>query len=142
MARIRIDIGNETDSEWNIDVRKSTAVPPISIQNDIKRIAIAARRESATIFRNRGKKLARRARKEQCFVWHQNIRNGKLGYTINRDHPIIREMINADEKNQIKKLLTLIEETIPVPMIISDYSERADNILTPLKEKAPMIMIP
>lgn len=136
LARIRIDIGNETDSEWNIDVRKSTAVPPISIQNDIKRIAIAARRESATIFRNRGKKLARRARKEQCFVWHQNIRNGKLGYTINRDHPIIREMINADEKNQIKKLLTLIEETIPVPMIISDYSERADNILTPFEGKS------
>ena len=64
LARVRIDIGNETDTEWNIDVRKSTAVPPISIQKEIKRIAIAARKESAKIYRHRGKKLARKGKKE------------------------------------------------------------------------------
>ena len=78
LARIRIDIGNETDSEWNIDVRKSTAMPPISIQKEIKRIAVAARRESAKVYRHRGKKLARTGKKEQFFVWHQSIRHGKV----------------------------------------------------------------
>lgn len=136
LARIRIDIGNETDTEWNIDVRKSTAVPPISIQKEISRIASAARRESARIYRHRGKKLARTGKKEQAFVWHQKVRHGKLGYEINRNHPIIQSLLQSDEKKQIKQMLDLIEETIPVPMIISDYSEKADEMLNPFEGKA------
>lgn len=135
LARIRIDIGNETDSEWNIDVRKSTAVPPISIQKEIKRIAVTAQRESARVYRHRGKKLARAGKKEQYFVWHQNIRHGKLGYEINREHPIIQSLLRSNAKQQIKQLLDLIEETIPVPMIISDYSEKAKEMLSPFEGK-------
>jgi len=135
LARIRIDIGNETDNEWSIDVRKSTAVPPISIQKEIKRIAVAAQRESAKIYRHRGKKLARKGKQEQFFVWHQNVRHGKLGYSVNRDHPIIRELLKSDVKQQIKQLLALVEETIPVPMIISDYAEKADEMLSPFEGK-------
>ena len=135
LARIRIDIGNETDSEWNIDVRKSTAVPPISIQKEIKRIAVTAQRESARVYRHRGKKLARAGKKEQYFVWHQSIRHGKLGYEINREHPIIQSLLRSNAKQQIKQLLDLIEETIPVPMIISDYSEKAKEMLSPFEGK-------
>lgn len=135
LARIRVDIGNETDTEWNIDVRKSTAVPPISIQKEIKRIAIVAQRESSKVFRHRGKKLARIGKKEQCFVWHQNIRHGKLGYEINRKHPIIQNLLCSDVGNQVKQLINLIEETIPVPMIISDYSEKSKEMLNPFEGK-------
>ena len=135
LARIRIDIGNETDSEWSIDVRKSTAVPPISIQKEIRRIALAAQRESSKIYRHRGKKLARKGMKEQSFVWHQSIRYGKLGYSINREHPIIRNLLHSEASGQIKQLLTLLEETIPVPMIISDYSEKAGEMLAPFEGK-------
>lgn len=133
LARIRVDIGNETDSEWNIDVRKSTAVPPISIQKEMKRIATVAQKESSKVYRHRGKKLARTGKKEQCFVWHQNVRHGKLGYEINRDHPIIKNLLQSDVSNQIKHLINLIEETIPVPMIISDYSEKAKEMLNPFE---------
>lgn len=135
LARIRVDIGNETDSEWNIDVRKSTAIPPISIQKELKRIAITAQRASAKIYRHRGKKLARSGKKEQFFVWHQSVRHGKLGYEINRDHPIIKNLLSSNAKKEIKQLLDLIEETIPVPMIISDYSEKSKEMLSPFEGK-------
>lgn len=136
LARIRIDIGNETDSEWNIDVRKSIAVPPISIQKELKRVAVAAQRESARVYRHRGKKLARKGKKEQFFVWHQKIRHGKLGYVINREHPIISSLLQSDLNKQVKQMLDLIEETIPVPMIISDYAEKADEMLNPFEGKS------
>lgn len=136
LARIRVDIGNETDSEWNIDVRKSTAIPPICIQKEMKRIALVAQRESSKIYRHRGKKLARTGKKEQSFVWHQNVRHGKLGYEINRDHPIIKNMLQTDEGNNIRQLINLIEETIPVPMIISDYSEKSKEMLNPFEGRS------
>ena len=133
LARIRVDIGNETDGEWNIDVRKSTAIPPICIQKEMKRIATVAQRESSKIYRHRGKKLARTGQKELQFVWHQNVRHGKLGYEINREHPIVKELLRSDAGSQIKQLISLIEETIPVPMIISDYSEKSKEMLNPFE---------
>ena len=136
LARIRVDIGNDTDSEWGIDVRKSIAVPPISIQKEIKRIALVAQKESARIYRHRGKKLARTGNKEQFFVWHQNVRHGKLGYEINRNHPIINELLQSEAKEQIRKLIALIEETVPVPMIISDYSEKSKDMMAPFEGKS------
>ena len=135
LARIRIDIGNETDDDWNLDVRKSTASPPVSIQKELRRIAVAAQRESSKIYRHRGKKLARKGKKEQFYVWHQNTRHGKLGYSINREHPIVRTLLESDRNKEIKQLLDLIEETIPIPMIISDYSEKSDEMLTPFEGK-------
>lgn len=133
LARIRIDIGNETDSEWGIDVRKSIAIPPISIQKELRRIAVAAQRESAKIYRHRGKKLARNSSKIQAYVWQQTVRSGKLGYSINREHPVIKQLLSSSNKKEVAKLLDLIEETVPVPMIISDYSEKSDEMLNPFE---------
>lgn len=136
LARIRIDIGNKMDNEWKIDVRKSVALPPVSILKEIKRIAIVAQKASAKIYRHRGKKLARSGSIEQHFVWHQNIRRGKLGYEINRNHPIIKNLLKSDTNKEIKQLLNLIEETIPVPMIVSDYSEKSKEMLSPFESKS------
>jgi len=133
LARVRIDIGNETDSEWGIDVRKSIAIPPISIQKELRRIAVATQRESAKIYRHRGKKLARKSSKIQAYVWQQTVRSGKLGYSINREHPIIKQLLSSSNKKEVSKLLDLIEETVPVPMIISDYSEKSDEMLNPFE---------
>ena len=44
-------------------------------------------------------------------------------------------MLRSNAKQQIKQLLDLIEETIPVPMIISDYSEKAKEMLSPFEGK-------
>lgn len=132
LARIRVDIGNETDTEWNIDVKKSIAIPPISLQKEIKRIAIIAQKESSKIYRHRGKILARK-NQENAFVWEQNVRNGKIGYKISRSHPIIKNLLKSASGPQIKMLLNLIEETVPVPMIISDYSEKSKEMLNPFE---------
>lgn len=61
------------------------------------------------------------------------MRHGKLGYEINRDHPIIKNLLQSDVDGQIKQLIKLIEETIPVPMIISDYSEKTKEMLNPFE---------
>ena len=134
LARIRIDIGNEIDAEWGIDVKKSVAVPPVSIQKEIYRIATAARKKSAQIYRHKGQIISRKST-EQSFVWHQINRGGKLGYQINRKHPLIQAMLSESNKNEIKQLLELIEETIPVPAIISDYSDHSDELLQPYEGK-------
>lgn len=135
LARIRVDITNSMDEEWGIDVRKSIAVPPVAIQSEMKRIANIAQRESSKIYKHRGKKIARSINKEESFIWHQNIKYGKIGYKINRDHILIKTLIAGSQGKEIKKLLELIEETIPIPMIISDYSENSEKLRNPYEGK-------
>lgn len=133
LARIRIDIDNGQDKEWGIDVKKSIAVPPVSKQDELRRIAIATQRLSAQVFRHRGKKITRTSRNDKTYFWHQRIRDGKIGYEINRNHPFVKRLINSEMKQEVQQLLRMLEETIPVPAIISDYSENTDQMLTPLK---------
>lgn len=135
LARVRVDIGNDVDTEWKIDVKKSVAVPPISLQKELLRIGQAAQRESSRIFKHRGKRLARSVKVEKKFVWHQFVRNGKIGYSINRDHPLVKQALDLDTTGSINSLLELIEETIPVPTIISDYSEKSEQMLSPYEGK-------
>lgn len=132
LARIRIDIDNGQDKEWSIDVKKSTAVPPVSKQAELKRIAIATQRLSSQVFRHRGKKLARSSKTSQTFLWSQRIKDKKIGYAINRSHPFIQQLLKSDVKKEVEQLLKMLEETIPVPAIISDYSEHADKMMQPL----------
>lgn len=136
LARIRIDIDNGQDKEWSIDVKKSMAVPPVSKQEELRRIAIATQRLSAQVFRHRGKKITRTSRQDKTYFWHQRIRDGKIGYEINRNHPFVKKLLNSEMKPEIQQLLRMLEETIPVPAIISDYSENADQMLTPFEGTA------
>lgn len=135
LARIRIDIGNETDSEWSIDVRKSIAVPPVSIQDTVRRIASLAQKSSQNIFRHRGKVLIRSEEKDKNMVWHQIKRADKIGYFINRQHPLIKNMLQSDNGEEIKNLLELIEETVPVPLIITNYTDDTKEQLSPFEGK-------
>lgn len=45
-------------------------------------------------------------------------------------------MINSEMKQEVQQLLRMLEETIPVPAIISDYSENTDQMLTPFEGTA------
>jgi hypothetical protein len=130
LARIRIDINSENDSGWNIDIKKSTAMPPVSVQDDLRRIAKLCRDRSSLIFQHRGKIIGRTASDED-FIWHQYVKNGKLGYAINRNHPLIRRLIDQDKTKSAETLLKFIEETIPVPAIITSHAENPDQMRAP-----------
>ena len=134
LARIRIDIDNQLDAEWKIDVKKSIAVPPISIKEDLERIAKAARSKSSRLFSSRGKVIARKAKTEQAYVWHQIEWHGKIGYALNRNHPFIKDLLEGEEGDKIKTLLKIIEETIPVPAIISNYTDNDKDTLNPFEK--------
>lgn len=59
-------------------------------------------------------------------VWKViKTREDSLEYSINEDHPIIRNIAESDTitKKDLKTVLNLIAETIPLETIIQNYSE-------------------
>ena len=56
LARIAVNFPNTSDFDWNLDIKKSTATPPIEIRRELARIAKIAIKKSAKIYNWRGQK--------------------------------------------------------------------------------------
>ncbi len=135
LARIQVDLPNSMDSDWNIDVKKSRARPPSSLREDFKRIARLTRSKATDIYRHRGKVIARKSSENYVFTWLKKVKHGKVFYSINPEHPLVKESLNIPKEHRqaIKALLRLIEETVPVQQIWLDSSENLEQHSQPFE---------
>jgi len=126
LARIQVDLPNSMDSDWNIDIKKSKARPPASLRTDLKRIAGLTRKRATEIYRHRGKAITRQSSATYSYLWEQKVKHGKTFYSLNRNHPMVEGVLSEAEAltPRLKALLSMIEETVPVPLIALDNSER------------------
>jgi hypothetical protein len=128
-ARILIDIPNKLDHEWKIDIKKATATPSVSIRKDLVRLGKSTRMTAANIYRFRGNQIILNAGiKSFDFqsVWKViKTRDNNLDYIINEDHPVIKSIADSDSitKKDLKTILKLVTETLPIEAIIQNYSE-------------------
>jgi hypothetical protein len=126
LCRIRIDIPNNLDNEWQIDIKKSVARPPTKLKEIILSIAKEARSQALQVYRHKGKIVKRKLTNDEYFpFWEEQTRHGKRFYKLNRNHPILKELMkNADKiAPHIEKVFQFIEETIPVPLITLQENE-------------------
>jgi hypothetical protein len=125
LARIQVDLPNSMDSDWNIDIKKSRARPPVSLKTDLRRIAGLTRHRATEIYRHRGKAIARKSSANYSYLWDQKVRHGKIYYSLNQKHPMIEAILCESEaiRPRLKALLNIIEETVPVPLIALNNSE-------------------
>ena len=129
LARIMLDITNDMDHEWNVDVRKAFASPPDRLRNDLLRIAKATRNEAVKIYRARTGRPRRIKHAESISdIWLKKRIGEKIVYRINRKNPVLSrlfEMVKAPE-SWIRKLTHAIETTVPHKLIILDNAELED----------------
>ena len=130
LARIQLDFPNELDFAWDINVRKSRAVPPDALRDDLIRKARKTREVARGIYRHRGATIARQYT-EQVFMWEKKVKHNKVFYRLNAAHPGVAALMDTARKHGISKevsnFLRLVEETIPVPLILIDGSENPDK---------------
>lgn len=136
LARIQIDITNDMDSLWQIDVRKSMAQPPGAVREELRRVAKVTRARAVEVYRHRGKILTRRTEKGLVPMWQQRIRHGKVGYEVNRDHPVVVEAVENPTTRNVRALMSVIEQTIPVPLIAIANAERPEEQAGPFEGTA------
>ena len=137
LARIRIDLANSADLVWQIDVKKSRARPPAALRRDLLRIARAARGQASSIYRHRGKVVQRKLGSNDVFLWNHVVKRGKTYYKINRDHPLVRKVLDtADDKAPVRALLALVEQTIPAPLIVINNAETPDGFGQPFEDSS------
>jgi hypothetical protein len=131
LARVSVDLPAEADAEWAIDVRKSSAVPPVGVRRHLQRIGAAARQRAAEVVSHRGRITARAHTAEFAYAWKLDKRDGRVRLRINRDHPLVREVSLGDgtgAARDVRALVRLLEETVPVAALrIMHEADTADD---------------
>ena len=137
LARIMVDLPNNLDSEWQIDIKKSVARSPLTLKDQLKAYATKVRAQAVEVYRHKGRVLQRKYSSVEFHpVWLEKIRHGKRFYQINREHPLINSLLNSSNSAQpeLTTLLKFIEETVPVPLITIKESEQPELQGQPFEE--------
>lgn len=129
LARIRLDIPNNADADWKIDIRKSTARPPLALRKWLISYAEDTRNRARRAFAHRG--VAPRTNKGDKVVqaWESKQLADGVKYRVDRSHPAVRNVLdNAGSLlPQLQAMLRVIEETVPVQRIWLDTAEQKET---------------
>jgi hypothetical protein len=139
LARIAVDVPAEADADWRIDVRKSSAVPPVGVRRHLERIGHATRARAAEVLNHRSGVNARAYGADFIYAWKVDRRTGRIRCTINREHPLVRRVIRGASADQAdtKALLRLLEETVPVATMRTMHQADTADDPEPFGDAAP-----
>ncbi len=127
LARIRLDIPNTADTDWKINVLKSTASPPVRLRKQLHRLATDTRTQARKVFAHRGHIMPASTGRPNALVDAWEVKRSTKGtfYRIARDNDLVASVLDraGSLKPDILAMLRLIEETVPVQRIWLDTAE-------------------
>ncbi len=118
LCRAKIDISNDIDSDWQIDIKKSRASPPKSIKDLLSEFIINIEIKGRKVVNKRTQELIQT---DELKLWVPIRSKRKISYRINRNHSLIKKFSSNKENLLVLKLL---ENSIPYQEI---YGEMCDN---------------
>lgn len=129
LARIRIDIPNTADAAWKIDIRKSTARPPVSLRPWLTRLAEHTRANARKVFAFRGSITPGAGRIPIEQAWRVEHSKSGVRYRIDEKHVAVSSVLDSAGAllPLVKAMLRVIEETVPVQRIWLDTVENKET---------------
>ncbi|WP_197678706.1 ATP-binding protein [Janthinobacterium lividum] len=129
LARIRLDIPNTADADWKIDVRKSTARPPVSLRPWLMLLAENTRERARRVFAYRGTPAPAKGNIPIEQAWRVERVKAGMRYRIEETHPSVAAVLESAGTLTplIKSMLRVIEETVPVQRIWLDTAENKET---------------
>lgn len=127
LTRVRIDLPNSLDAEWKITLDKSDAQLPVTLRKRLREIVQKFSKKSIDVHRRKGVDLNTIGKEP---VWKRNAHGGRIRYLINREHPIIEELIaGAKDSFMTYEALRLVETCLPVEGITRDSGSNAGEVV-------------
>lgn len=143
LARIQLDIPNTADADWKIDVRKSTARPPVSLRPWLTRLAEDTRERARRVFAYRGTPMPTQRNTPIEQAWRVDRVKDGIRYRIEPSHPAVAAVLAcAGELTPlVKAMIRVIEESVPVQRIWLDTAENKDTPKTGFSGEPPEAVI-
>lgn len=143
LARIRLDIPNTADAAWKIDIRKSTARPPVSLRPWLTRLAEGTRERARKVFAFRGTPGPGPGGVPVEQAWHIERTKAGARYRIDEKHPAVAAVLDGSGERLplVRAMLRVIEETVPVQRIWLDTAENKETPRTGFAGEPPEAVV-
>lgn len=128
LVRIKIDIPNNQDRYWGIDVKKSSANPSLEIKRNLRRIISQITEKSSRVYTGRGKKIYDKTTKR---FWEIKPCEAGFRFALNQEHPILKKLTNSLETRQLELLniyLKGIQSYLPLDAIQAQLQQNPHKI--------------
>ena len=129
LARVMVDIPNDLDDLWTLDIKKSHAIPPAEVRKNLQTVIDRIADKSKRTWTFRGKRETSDAIEH---VWTRlKTPGGGIVYEINRTHPLVNQIVaEAPEvRTKLESLLRYIERSLPLNQLYVDFNndEKIEN---------------
>ncbi|MEN7366997.1 ATP-binding protein [Bacillus sp. FSL P2-0069] len=105
LARVRIDLPNSADSDWQVDIKKSGINLPEDAKRRLESISSIARKVSRDMFYFRTQSGPRNPSvKGSLNTWEQSGKDDGPQFILNRNHPILSELLKNLDDEHVKLL--------------------------------------
>lgn len=118
LTRVKIDLPNDLDSEWQVSLDKSSVQLPQALKARLQSFLRQFNKRSAVIHRKKGVNIGLL---EVESIWNRYSKHGHIYYRINRNHPIVEDLLSNDPISEnIKMIFKLLESYFPIEQFIYD----------------------
>jgi hypothetical protein len=128
LCRVRIDMPNELDEEWKIDVKKSSAQPPPRVRARLRSIIETIGATSKRVYTARGRRLITDSRLP---VWQRVQDKNEISYHLNDEHPVLadfKKRLPSELHSDFAQVLALASSSIPVDALFADISSDPEKV--------------
>lgn len=139
LARIAVEIPASLDQRWSIDVKKASAVPPVSLRKPLMRIGKEVRTRALSVLTQVSRTATVVEADELSFVWRPDKSGNVLRLRLNWSHPLVKDALSAsgDARPTLKALLRYLEETVPLPALRVMHDGEAQRDYEPFSATPP-----
>ncbi|MEC0269713.1 ATP-binding protein [Paenibacillus anseongense] len=128
LVRVKIDITNNMDKYWRIDIKKSAANPNTVIKDDLKRIIRQTTEIGSRPYTGRGRKIEDKLTTK---FWELDSLNGEIRFALNSEHPVLKKLITqlSDDNNELLHIyLKGLQAYLPLDAIQAQLQQNPHKI--------------
>jgi hypothetical protein len=128
LTRVQVDIANSQDDEWNIDVKKASARPPLQVRSRLQALIASIGAPSKKVYQRRGQRL----HDARIPVWERIQTDGNITYRLNLQHPLLSGLsddLAPDLSRRFGEFCEIVSSALPMDAIFADLAGEPECVV-------------